>query len=130
MLRKKSSETIRPCTMIITEPNRLVAEVHDRILALLRPEQFDAWLDGSAGQEVLLPEDMLQRRPVSKRAFRYQVVAERGSPDFCIELFVTGKSDPEPSSSAAVIGRANDLDLHLADDRGGLAIGDRHRCLS
>ena len=53
MLRKKSGETIRSCTMIITEPNRFVAEVHDRMPALLRPEQFDAWLDGSAGKEVL-----------------------------------------------------------------------------
>ena len=36
--------------MIITEPNKLVAEVHDRMPVLLRPEQFDAWLDGSAGK--------------------------------------------------------------------------------
>ena len=70
VLRKKSGETIRSCTMIITEPNRFVAEVHDRMPALLGPEQFDAWLDGSAGKEVLVPapEDMLQRRPVSERA--------------------------------------------------------------
>jgi len=36
---------------------------------LLAPEQFDAWLDGSAGKEVLVPapEDMLLKRPVSKR---------------------------------------------------------------
>ena len=56
--------------MIITEPNRFVAEVHDRMPALLRPEQFDACLDGLAGKEVFVPapEDMLQRRPVSKRA--------------------------------------------------------------
>ena len=51
--------------MIITEPNKFVAEVHDRMPVLLRPEQFDAWLDGSAGKEVLVPapEDMLQRAP-------------------------------------------------------------------
>jgi putative SOS response-associated peptidase YedK len=50
--------------MIITEPNRFVAEVHDRMPALLRPEQFDAWLDGSAGLGGArpAPEDMLQRR--------------------------------------------------------------------
>ena len=64
MLRKKSGETFRSCTMIITEPNRFVAEVHDRMPVLLRPEQFDAWLDGSAGQggDRPAPEDMLQRR--------------------------------------------------------------------
>jgi putative SOS response-associated peptidase YedK len=69
VLRKKSDETFRSCTMIITEPNKFVAEVHDRMPVLLRPEQFDAWLDGSAGKEMLVPapEDMLHKRPVSKR---------------------------------------------------------------
>jgi putative SOS response-associated peptidase YedK len=53
--------------MIITEPNRFVAEVHDRMPVLLRPDQFDAWLDGSAGKEMLVPaaEDMLNKVPVS-----------------------------------------------------------------
>jgi len=64
-----SGETIRSCTMIITEPNRFVAEVHDRMPVLLRPDQFDAWLDGSAGKEMLVPaaEDMLNKVPVSQR---------------------------------------------------------------
>ena len=53
--------------MIITEPNRFVAGVHDRMPVLLRPDQFDAWLDGSAGKEMLVPaaEDMLNKVPVS-----------------------------------------------------------------
>jgi putative SOS response-associated peptidase YedK len=48
--------------MMITEPNAFVAEV-------LRPNQFDAWLSGAAGKEALVPaaEDMLAKRPVSKR---------------------------------------------------------------
>ena len=56
-------------TMIITEPNRFVAQVHDRMPVLLRPDQFDAWLDGSAGKEMLVPaaEDMLNKVPVSQR---------------------------------------------------------------
>ena len=62
MLRKKSGETIRSRTTIITEPNRFVAEVHDRMPALLGPEQFDAWLDGSAGKEVLVPAPDLSKR--------------------------------------------------------------------
>ncbi len=66
---RASGETIRSCTMIITEPNRFVAEVHDRMPVLLRPDQFDAWLDGSAGKEMLVPaaEDMLNKVPVSQR---------------------------------------------------------------
>ena len=45
------------------------AGVHDRMPVLLRPDQFDAWLDGSAGKEMLVPaaEDMLNRVPVSQR---------------------------------------------------------------
>ena len=56
-------------TMIITEPNRFVAQVHDRMPVLLRPDQFDAWLDGSAGKEMLVSaaEDMLNKVPVSQR---------------------------------------------------------------
>jgi len=66
---RQSGETVRSCTMIITDSNQFVAEVHDRMPVLLRPQQFDAWLDGSAGKEVLVPapEDMLVKRPVSKR---------------------------------------------------------------
>ena len=66
---RETGETIRSCTMIITEPNNFVAEVHDRMPVLLRPDQFDAWLDGLAGKEMLVPaaDDLLQKRPVSKR---------------------------------------------------------------
>ena len=55
--------------MIITEPNRFVAEVHDRMPVLLQPDQFDAWLSGKAGKEMLVPapETMLQKWPVSSR---------------------------------------------------------------
>ena len=44
-------ETGKPqnfCTMIITEPNKFVAGVHDRMPIILEEKQFDAWLDDSA----------------------------------------------------------------------------------
>ena len=52
--------------MIITGPNKFVAEIHDHMPVLLVPSQFDAWLDGSAGLENLKPaaNDKLQRRAV------------------------------------------------------------------
>ena len=36
---------------------------------LLRPDQFDAWLGGSPGKELLVPaeEEMLNKVPVSQR---------------------------------------------------------------
>jgi putative SOS response-associated peptidase YedK len=53
--------------MIITEPNDFVAEVHDRMPALLSEKQFAPWLSGEAGVGILkpAPNDYLQRWPVS-----------------------------------------------------------------
>jgi putative SOS response-associated peptidase YedK len=52
------------------EPNRFVADVHDRMPVILKPEQFDAWLDGSMGvNEIKTPidDDYLRRRRVARR---------------------------------------------------------------
>ncbi len=56
------------CTMIITGANELVSKIHDRMPALLTPFQFDAWLSGSGGPELLMPwARSLQVWPVSRR---------------------------------------------------------------
>jgi putative SOS response-associated peptidase YedK len=39
--------------MIITEPNEFVAEVHDRMPVLLGEMDFEPWLSGKTGVEVL-----------------------------------------------------------------------------
>ena len=66
---KASGETLKSCTMIITEPNKFVAEVHDRMPVLLAEKDYEPWLSGKAGLELLKPaaENVLQRWPVSKR---------------------------------------------------------------
>ena len=38
---RETGERIKSCAMIICEPNEFVAEVHDRMPVLLRPEQFE-----------------------------------------------------------------------------------------
>jgi len=55
--------------MIITEANAFVAEVHDRMPVILAERDFQPWLRGQAGAELLkpAPEDLLRRWPVSKR---------------------------------------------------------------
>lgn len=65
----ETGELVKSCSMIITEPNKFVAEVHERMPLILRPDQFDDWLSGKAGKETLVPaaEDALQKWPVSKR---------------------------------------------------------------
>jgi putative SOS response-associated peptidase YedK len=55
---------------IITEANRYVSEVHDRMPVILKPELFDGWLDGSMGiNDIKTPieDDYLRRRRVSRR---------------------------------------------------------------
>jgi putative SOS response-associated peptidase YedK len=55
--------------MIICEPNEFVAEIHDRMPVLLAKDDFEPWLSGAAGIELLksAPNDLLQKWPVSKR---------------------------------------------------------------
>src|ERR1700688_5008989 len=52
---KASGETLKSCTMIITEPNKFVAEVHDRMPVLLAEKDYAPWLSGNAGLELLKP---------------------------------------------------------------------------
>ncbi len=65
----ESGEPLKSCTMIITEPNDFVAEVHNRMPMLLTEKQFEPWLRGEAGREFLKPppNDFLQKWPVSRR---------------------------------------------------------------
>ena len=68
----KDSETGLPlmsCTMIITGANELASRIHDRMPVLLQPKDFDRWLAGNAGTELLkpAPDDYLQTWTVSRR---------------------------------------------------------------
>ena len=55
--------------MIITEPNKFVAAIHDRMPVLLNAKDYEPWLSGETGVEFLklAPNDFLQKWPVSKR---------------------------------------------------------------
>ena len=57
------------CSMIITAPNEFTRPVHNRMPALLVKKDFEPWLSGAAGTEVLKPadDDYLRTWPVSKR---------------------------------------------------------------
>mgnify|MGYP002623969534 CR=1 FL=1 len=39
------TEPLRTCTIITTTPNRLLAEIHDRMPVILSPGAYDLWLD-------------------------------------------------------------------------------------
>jgi SOS response associated peptidase (SRAP) len=66
---RETGERLKSCSMIITEPNECVAEVHDRMPVLLKPDQFEHWLSGNMGVKELKPveNDYLHRWAVSKR---------------------------------------------------------------
>ena len=65
----ETGEPLKSCTMIITTANEFVSKIHDRMPAMLTPYQFDAWLSGSGGLELLMPwaQKSLQMWPVSRR---------------------------------------------------------------
>jgi putative SOS response-associated peptidase YedK len=66
---RQTGETIKSCTTVITDANEFVGEVHDRMPVVLEPDQFEPWLSGRGGVELLKPaaNDVLQRWSVSKR---------------------------------------------------------------
>jgi putative SOS response-associated peptidase YedK len=39
--------------MIVRDPDEWTAQYHDRMPSFLQPDDFDAWLSGSAGKELL-----------------------------------------------------------------------------
>jgi len=65
----ETGEPLKSCTMIITNANELASKIHDRMPVLLQPKDFDRWLAGTAGTELLKPtaNDYLQTWPVSRR---------------------------------------------------------------
>jgi putative SOS response-associated peptidase YedK len=65
----ETGEPLKSCTMIITNANELASKIHDRMPVLLQPKDFDGWLNGTAGIELLrpAPENYLQTWPVSRR---------------------------------------------------------------
>jgi len=59
-------------TIIVSGASAWMRPYHDRMPVLLEPQQFDGWLDGSLGAEILKPaaEEKLQEHRVSSRLNR------------------------------------------------------------
>ena len=57
--------------MVITEPNKIAAEVHDRMPVILEAKDFEQWERGDVKDAAALmkpaADDVLQKWPVSKR---------------------------------------------------------------
>ena len=68
----ETGEAVKSCTIIVADANALTRRIHDRMPVLVTPAQFEPWLTGVAGTELLkpAPEDMLQMWPVSRKVNR------------------------------------------------------------
>ena|ERR1700730_904016 len=66
---REAGERLKSCTMLITSPNQLVAQVHDRMPVILEAKNFQAGLSGQAGPDLLKPaaNEVLTQWAVSKR---------------------------------------------------------------
>ncbi|MGB8065496.1 MAG: SOS response-associated peptidase [Candidatus Sulfotelmatobacter sp.] len=72
--RDPNNHGLETCTILTTRPNSLVAEVHDRMPAILDPDDYERWLDpGITNPEMILdclkPFDAtpMSKYPVSPR---------------------------------------------------------------
>jgi putative SOS response-associated peptidase YedK len=72
--RQGDGPPLRTCTIITVPPNPLVSTIHDRMPAMLRPEDEEVWLDTSINDKLealrLLqpyPDEEMEAFPVSKR---------------------------------------------------------------
>jgi putative SOS response-associated peptidase YedK len=67
----RSGERIRSCSMVVTEPSKFAAQVHDRMPVILEAKDFEQWERGDVKEAAALMkpagEDILQKWPVSKR---------------------------------------------------------------
>jgi len=68
----ETGEAVKSCTVIVTDANALTRQIHDRMPVVIAPEQFEPWLTGVSGTELLkpAPEDMLQVWPASRKVNR------------------------------------------------------------
>lgn len=72
--RDPAGDIVETCTILTTKPNSLVADVHDRMPAILRAEDYDLWLDPGVTEaarvaDYLKPFDarLMKKYPVSSR---------------------------------------------------------------
>lgn len=52
---EKDDRVIESCTIIVTDANDLTRDIHGRMPVILDSGDYDAWLDGSDGRDLLRP---------------------------------------------------------------------------
>jgi putative SOS response-associated peptidase YedK len=66
-----ADDIVESCTIITTTPNKLMAELHNRMPVILDSETFDWWMTGSTeevGQLLVpYPSEGLEAYPISRQ---------------------------------------------------------------
>ncbi|WP_075618661.1 SOS response-associated peptidase [Paenisporosarcina indica] len=76
--KSSTGEAIHTCTVLTTEPNELMASIHDRMPVILKPEDEHTWLDPSI-QDIKVLQHLL--RPFEdNRLEAYEVSSMVNSP--------------------------------------------------
>jgi putative SOS response-associated peptidase YedK len=72
--KSQQGEVVESCTILTTTPNSLLSDIHDRMPVILRPDNYELWLDPafrntSSVSEMLKPYDtvLMRRFPVSTK---------------------------------------------------------------
>ena len=75
--RNPAGEFVETCTILTTKPNSLVSDVHDRMPVILKPDDYELWLDPGCADvaaiaDCLKPFDprSMKKYPVSTRVNR------------------------------------------------------------
>ena len=70
----RDAQEIRSCTIITTDANELVGDIHNRMPVILTPEDYSLWLDPDFKEREALtsllrpyPNDAMEAYPVSRR---------------------------------------------------------------
>ncbi len=70
---EKGSVPLETCTILTTEPNELVAKLHNRMPVIIPPEEYESWIDPETDQHTVAgllttaPSEGLTAYPVSRQ---------------------------------------------------------------
>ncbi len=106
--RDPAGEFLETCTILTTKPNSLVADVHDRMPVILKPEDYDLWLDPGVTDPALVADTLkpfdprsMKKYPVSTRVNRAENDDQRVRKRF--------RSQIQPSCCSETHGPSNNL---------------------
>lgn len=69
--RGKDGSEIETCTLLTTEPNELMAPIHDRMPVILNSDSYELWLDANQKKDAIqklfdpFPSDKMEAYPIS-----------------------------------------------------------------